>query len=160
LKIKVGIGFDIHPLEEGRKLILGGVEIPYEKGLKGHSDGDVIIHAIIDAILGALGEKSIGELFPDTDERYKNIESTVLLSKVAEIINEKNAKVVNIDCVVIAQQPRLVSFIPLMRDKLSKVLGVRSELLNIKAKTHEGIGELGRGEAISCYSIVVLKEKW
>jgi 2-C-methyl-D-erythritol 2,4-cyclodiphosphate synthase len=159
LKIKVGIGFDIHPLEEGRKLILGGVEIPYKKGLKGHSDGDVIVHAIIDAILGALGEKSIGELFPDSDERYRNIDSTILLSEVAEIMNEKNMKVMNIDCVVIAQEPRLFSYIPLMRSKLSSVLGMKGELLNIKAKTHEGIGELGRGEAISCYSIVMLKEK-
>jgi len=160
LKIKVGIGFDIHPLEEGRRLILGGVEIPYKKGLKGHSDGDVIVHAIIDAILGALGEKSIGELFPDTDERYRNIDSTVLLSEVAEIMNKKNMKIMNIDCVVIAQEPRLVSYIPLMRSKLSSILGMKGELLNIKAKTHEGIGELGRGEAISCYSIVMLKEKW
>ncbi len=160
MKIKVGIGFDIHPLEEGRRLILGGVEIPYKKGLKGHSDGDVIVHAIIDAILGALGEKSIGELFPDTDERYRNIDSTVLLSEVAEIMNKKNMKIMNIDCVVIAQEPRLVSYIPLMRSKLSSILGMKGELLNIKAKTHEGIGELGRGEAISCYSIVMLKEKW
>ncbi len=159
MKIKVGIGFDIHPLEEGRKLILGGIEIPHKKGLKGHSDGDVIVHAIVDAILGALGEKSIGELFPDTDERYKNIDSTIFLSKVSEIMNEKNMKIMNIDCVVIAQEPRLFSYIPFMRDKLSSILGVKSELLNIKAKTHEGIGELGRGEAISCYSIVMLKEK-
>ncbi len=159
MKIKIGIGFDIHPLEEGRKLILGGIEIPCKKGLKGHSDGDVIVHAIIDAILGALGEKSIGELFPDTDERYRNIDSTILLSKVCKIMNEKNMKVMNIDCVVIAQEPRLLSFIPFMREKLSQILEVKSELLNIKAKTHEGIGELGRGEAISCYSIAMLKEK-
>lgn len=159
MKIKVGIGFDIHPLEEGRKLILGGVEIPYKKGLKGHSDGDVIVHAVVDAILGALGEKSIGELFPDTDERYKNIDSTIFLSKVNEIMKEKKMKVMNIDCVVIAQEPRLISYIPFMRDKLSLILGVERELLNIKAKTHEGIGELGRGEAISCYSIVMLKGK-
>lgn len=159
MKIKIGIGFDIHPLEEGRRLILGGIEVPYKRGLKGHSDGDVIVHAIIDAILGALGEKSIGELFPDTDERYRNIDSTILLSKVSEMVNEKNMKIMNIDCVVIAQEPRLFSFIPLMRNKLAKILGMKNELLNIKAKTHEGIGELGRGEAISCYSIALLKEK-
>lgn len=159
MKIKIGIGFDIHPLEEGRRLILGGIEVPYKKGLKGHSDGDVIVHAIIDAILGALGEKSIGELFPDTDERYRNIDSTILLSKVSEIVNEKNMKIMNIDCVVIAQEPRLLSFIPLMIEKLAPILGMKNQLLNIKAKTHEGIGELGRGEAISCYSIALLKEK-
>ncbi len=159
MKVKVGIGFDIHPLVEGRKLILGGIDIPHRKGLKGHSDGDVIVHAIIDAILGAMGEKSIGELFPDTDERYRDIDSTILLSEVCEMMKEKNMKIMNIDCVVIAQEPKLISFIPLMREKLSSLMGVRSELLNIKAKTHEGIGEIGRGEAISCYSIAVLKEK-
>lgn len=159
MKIKIGIGFDIHPLEEGRRLILGGIEVPYYKGLKGHSDGDVIVHAIIDAILGALGEKSIGELFPDTDEKYRNIDSTILLSKVSKMVNERNMKIMNIDCVVIAQEPRLLSFIPLMREKLSPILEMKNELLNIKAKTHEGIGEIGRGEAISCYSIALLKEK-
>lgn len=159
MKVKIGIGFDIHPLVEGRKLILGGIEIPYKKGLKGHSDGDVIIHAIIDAILGALGERSIGEFFPDNDERYRDIDSTILLSKVSEILEEKNMKIMNIDCVVIAQEPELRYFIPYMREKISSFLGVKKDLVNIKAKTHEGIGELGRGEAISCYSIAMLKEK-
>ncbi len=159
MKLRIGIGFDIHPLSEGKILVLGGVKIPYEKGLVGHSDGDVVIHSIMDAILGAMGEKSIGELFPDSDEKYKGIDSKILLSKVYEIMKKKKMKVMNLDCVIVAQQPKISPYIPLMKETLSPILKIKSELLSIKAKTHEGIGEIGRSEAISCYSIAMLKGK-
>ncbi|MGQ9617600.1 MAG: 2-C-methyl-D-erythritol 2,4-cyclodiphosphate synthase [Candidatus Aminicenantia bacterium] len=159
MKLKIGIGFDIHKLVEGKKLILGGIEIPYEKGLSGHSDGDVVIHAMIDAILGALGEKSIGELFPDTDKKYKDIDSKIILSKVCEMMKEKGMKIMNIDCVIIAEEPKLYPFTPHMKDILAPILEIKNELLGIKAKTHEGMGEIGKKEAIACYSIALLKGK-
>ncbi len=159
MKLRIGIGFDIHPLSEGKILVLGGVKIPYEKGLVGHSDGDVVIHSIMDAMLGAMGEKSIGELFPDSDEKYKGIDSKILLTKVCEIMEKKKMKVMNLDCVIVAQKPKISPYIPLMKETLSPILKIKSELLSIKAKTHEGIGEIGRGEAISCYSITMLKGK-
>lgn len=145
-----GIGYDNHRLEKNRVLIIGGVKIPFEKGLKGHSDADVLIHAVIDAILGASGEKDIGTFFPNTDPTYKNISSLELLKIVAGFIK---TKVVYIDAVVVAEQPKLMTFVDEMKSNISDALGITVERVNIKAKTNEGIGSVGRGEGISAYVI-------
>ena len=116
--IKTGLGYDIHRLEEGRRLFLGGVEIDFPKGLKGHSDGDCLIHALIDALLGAAGEKDIGQIFPDTDQRYKDIQSTALLKQAVSMINKKDMKILSVDSIIIAEEPKLASFIPQMKEVL------------------------------------------
>jgi len=157
LKIKIGIGYDIHRLEENRKLYLGGIEIPFHKGLIGHSDGDVLIHAIIDAILGALGEKDIGQLFPDTDPEYKGISSLKLLEKVIRIVKNKKAKILNIDSVIIAEEPKLSPYINSMKKILSYVLELEENSIGIKAKTNEGLGEIGEGKAIATYAIALIE---
>jgi len=157
LKIKIGIGYDIHRLEENRKLYLGGIEIPFHKGLIGHSDGDVLIHAIIDAILGALGEKDIGQLFPDTDPEYKNVSSLKLLEKVIRIVKNKKAKILNIDSVIIAEEPKLSPCINSMKKILSYVLELEENSIGIKAKTNEGLGEIGEGKAIASYAIALIE---
>jgi len=157
LKIKIGIGYDIHRLEENRKLYLGGIEIPFHKGLIGHSDGDVLIHAIIDAILGALGEKDIGQLFPDTDPEYKGISSLKLLEKVIRIAKNKKAKILNIDSVIIAEEPKLSPYINSMKKILSYVLELEENSIGIKAKTNEGLGEIGEGKAIATYAIALIE---
>lgn len=159
MRIKTGLGYDIHTLEEGRKLFLGGVEIGFPKGLKGHSDGDCLIHAIIDALLGAIGEKDIGQIFPDTDPRYKDIRSTELLKKVVGRIKEKNMEIINLDSIIIAEKPKLAPFIPQMKGVLCPILGVEKDDLGIKAKTNEGLGALGRGEAIASLAQVLVKKK-
>ena len=157
MKIRTGIGFDIHRLVEKRPLYLGGVVIPYHKGLLGHSDGDCLIHAIIDALLGAMGEKDIGQRFPDADIRFKNIRSTLLLGRVAEMMFEEGkARIGNIDSVVIAEKPRLAPHIPKMKDVLCNILGLAAEDLGIKASSHEGIGPLGREEAIAAWANVLI----
>ncbi len=157
MKIKIGIGYDIHRFEENRKLYLGGVEIPFYKGLIGHSDGDVLIHAIIDAILGALGEKDIGQLFPDTDPEYKGISSLKLLEKVIKIVKDKKAKILNIDSVIITEEPKLSPYINSMKRTLSHVLELEESSMGIKAKTNEGLGEIGEGKAIATYAIALIK---
>lgn len=157
MKIKIGIGYDIHRLEENRKLYLGGIEIPFHKGLIGHSDGDVLIHAIIDAILGALGEKDIGQLFPDTDPEYKNVSSLKLLEKVIRIVKNKKAKILNIDSVIIAEEPKLSPYINSMKKILSYVLELEENSIGIKAKTNEGLGEIGEGKAIASYAIALIE---
>ncbi|MEW6455757.1 MAG: 2-C-methyl-D-erythritol 2,4-cyclodiphosphate synthase [Acidobacteriota bacterium] len=157
--MRVGIGFDIHPLVGGRELILGGKKIDFEKGLLGHSDGDVLIHSVIDSILGAVGEKNIGEFFPDSDPKYRGISSLKLLQKIAKLLKRKNSSVMNIDSVIIAQKPEITPHVKDMKKNISKVLGISEQFIGIKAKSHEGIGEIGRGEAISCYSVVLVKEK-
>ncbi|MCK4758963.1 MAG: 2-C-methyl-D-erythritol 2,4-cyclodiphosphate synthase, partial [Candidatus Aminicenantes bacterium] len=138
MKIRTGIGYDIHRLEEGRKLFLGGVEIDFPKGLRGHSDGDCLIHAIIDALLGAAGKDDIGQLFPDTDPQYKDVRSTELLKKAMDLIRERGMAVVNIDSIVIAEKPKLAPYIPRMKEVLCPILGMGKEDLGIKAKTNEG----------------------
>ena len=154
--IKVGVGYDIHRLVEGRPLIIGGVEIPYIKGLFGHSDADVLIHAICDAVLGALGDKDIGEHFPNTDPQYHNISSIDLLNKVVQMTKEKKFRIGNIDTVLIAQEPALSPFKNQIRKNLSQILGMSLDEVNIKAKTNEGLGEIGRMEAIACYAVASL----
>ncbi len=155
--MRVGQGCDIHRLEAGRRLVLGGVEIPHGKGCVAHSDGDVLIHAIIDALLGAMGQKDIGTLFPDTDPRYKDVDSLSLLSQVIELMGELGYRIENIDTTIIAQEPKLAPYIDKMRSVLEDVLGVEQSQLAIKAKTNEHLGEIGAGEAIAAQAVVLLK---
>ena len=159
MSYKIGIGYDIHRLVEGRKLFLGGVEIPYIKGLLGHSDGDALLHAICDALLGALGEGDIGEHFPDTDPQYHNVSSVELLKAVKDLIDEKNFMITNVDTVVVAQEPKLVPFKKQIRGKIAQILDIKEDCVNIKAKTNEGLGEIGREEGIAAYAAVAIISK-
>lgn len=154
--MKVGLGFDIHPLVYERKLIIGGVELKYEKGLSGHSDADVLTHAIMDALLGAVALGDIGELFPASDERYKDISSMILLDKVVSLLMEKGFKVENVDAVIICQKPRLSSYIKDMMKNLACHLKIDLKNINVKAKSSEGIGILGKGDAISAFAIAMI----
>ena len=159
MKIRTGIGYDIHRLEEGRKLFLGGVELDFPKGLRGHSDGDCLIHAIIDALLGATGRDDIGQLFPDTDPEYKDMRSTELLKRVMDLVRERGMAVVNIDSIVIAEKPKISPYIPRMKEILCPILGTEEQDLGIKAKTNEGLGAIGKEEAIACVAQVLIREK-
>jgi len=155
--LRIGIGYDIHPLVIGRKLVLGGVEIPFNKGLEGWSDADVLTHAVIDALLGAAALGDIGQHFPPGESEYAGISSLVLLEQVAEKLEESGCKVVNIDATVIAERPRLREYIDDMRHNLSHVLGVGMENINIKASTNNGIGDIGRGEGIAAMAVVLIE---
>lgn len=157
--IKVGIGYDIHRLEIGRKFIIGGVEIPYEKGPAGHSDGDPLCHAIMDALLGALSLPDIGELFPDSSPEYEGASSIELLKRVARMVSEKGYEVIGIDTVIVTQEPRLSPHKEEIRKKLAEAMEIDTDRIGIKAKTNEGLGEIGRGEGISCYAVTVLRRK-
>ena len=155
---RVGLGYDIHRLTEGRDLIIGGVKITHEKGLLGHSDADVLIHAIIDAMLGALALADIGTLFPDTDKKYKDIESTLLLEKIYEKISEKGWQIVNIDSNIIAQEPKMMPYIPKMKKVLCKILEIEPDELSIKAKTNEDMDAVGQKLAIEAHAVVMLRK--
>ncbi|QQT90971.1 2-C-methyl-D-erythritol 2,4-cyclodiphosphate synthase [Peptoniphilus harei] len=155
--MRIGIGYDVHKLVEDRKLIIGGIDIPYERGLLGHSDADVLIHAIMDAILGALALRDIGYHFPDNDNKYKDIDSKVLLSKVYEIMKSKNYKIGNIDSVVACQAPKLASHIDDMRKTIAHILKTDIYNVSIKATTTERLGFVGRGEGISSEAVVLLE---
>jgi len=155
---RIGTGYDIHRLEENRELIIGGVKIPHEKGLFGHSDADVLIHAIIDAMLGALALPDIGTLFPDTDPQYKGISSIILLEKVHELILNKGYEINNIDSNIIAQAPKMMPYIPEMKKVLAKALKTSEDLISIKAKTNEKMDAVGELRAIEANAIVLLKE--
>ena len=148
-EIRIGTGFDFHPLEEGRRLILGGVEIPWEKGLSGHSDADVLCHALIDSLLGAAGLSDIGSYFPDSDNRYRDISRLVLLEKAFRLLRGKEYLIGNIDLVVLAEAPRIKPWVPAMKKRLAFILQVTPEDLGIKATTMEGRGMIGRGEGIA-----------
>lgn len=156
LPYRVGIGYDIHKLEENRNLIIGGVKIPYEKGLYGHSDADVLIHAIIDSLLGAASLSDIGTLFPDNDIKFKDADSTTLLSKVCKLVSEKGYKIGNIDSNIIAQSPKMMPYIPLMKEKLSNIMNIDIESISIKAKTKEHLDAVGEKLAIEANSIAIL----
>ena len=160
--MQIGIGYDLHKLVKGRRLILGGVEIPYSQGLLAHSDGDVLVHSIIDALLGALGEGDIGQHFPDTDEQYKDIKSLILLGKVKEMLKKKGAEIGNIDATVLAERPKIAPYVKEMKENISRTLKIEKEKINIKAKTNEGLGFIGKGEGIAALAVVSLKvvEKW
>ena len=156
--MRVGMGYDVHRLVEDRKLIIGGVEIPYEKGLLGHSDADVLLHAIMDALLGAAALGDIGKHFPDNDDRYLGADSTVLLRHVMELIHEKGYRIGNLDATIIAQKPKLMSYLPQMRKKLAEVMEISEDRLNLKATTEEHLGFTGRQEGISAHCVCLLEE--
>ncbi|HKL73709.1 MAG TPA: 2-C-methyl-D-erythritol 2,4-cyclodiphosphate synthase [Clostridia bacterium] len=153
LNSKIGSGFDVHEFEDGKPLVLGGITIPYAKGLKAHSDGDVVIHAVIDALLLATGNKDIGVQFPDTDDAYKNIDSTLLLKKVHSILQISNATINNITITIMAQQPKLSDYIPKMQERMAAILGIDSQNINISATTTENLGIIGEGKAIAVIAI-------
>jgi len=155
--VRFGVGYDVHKLVEDRKLILGGVEVPFEKGLEGHSDADVLLHAIKDALLGAIGQGDIGRHFPDTDPAFKGISSLLLLQKVNQLLVSKGYMVNNIDTVIVAERPKLASFIPQMVENIAATLNVEQGLINVKATTTEGLGFTGLGEGISAYAIASVK---
>ena len=156
--MRIGQGFDTHALMAGRKLIIGGVEIPHDKGLAGHSDADVLIHAVCDALLGAAGLGDIGTHFPDSDARYKDIDSRKLLREVALLLKRKKLSVVNVDATIIAQAPKMASHIPAMRSHLASDLGIAPDAVNIKAKTTEKLGFVGRGEGIAAEAVALLAD--
>ena len=155
---RIGQGFDLHKLEYGLPLILGGIKLDYEKGFVAHSDGDVLIHAIIDSLLGAVALGDIGALFPDTDDQYKNADSKELLKQVVKIIQDKGYKIVNLDTTIKAQKPKLRNKIDEIRASLACVMNVSQEQISVKAKTMEGLGIIGEGMAIACDSVVLLEK--
>ncbi len=152
-----GIGYDLHRLEQGRKLILGGVEIPFEKGPIGHSDGDVLSHAICDALLGAAGLGDIGMHFPDADPRWKGVSSLVFLEHIHRLLEHSGLRIAHIDAIVIVERPKLAPHWPAIRAAVAGALGIRSDQVNLKAKTNEGLEAIGRGEAISTHAIATLE---
>ena len=156
--MRIGEGFDLHALVPNRPLVIGGVNIPHEKGLLGHSDADVLIHALVDALLGACGLGDIGQHFPDTDPKWKGVDSKLLLHKVYKLISGAGYQVVNIDSTIIAERPKLLPFIPEMRDVLSDLVGVKVDQVNIKAKTSERLGAIGREECVVATVTVLLSE--
>ncbi len=155
--MRVGIGYDIHRLAEGRRLILGGIEIPYVKGLAGHSDGDVLIHAICDSLLGAAGMEDIGVNFPVNDPKYDRISSLELLKEVDKMIGQKGFKIDYVDTVLILEEPRIAPFKERMRECIAEILKIEKTKVNIKATTQEGVGAIGRGEAIATYAVACLE---
>ena len=157
--MRIGWGYDIHPLKHGRKLILGGVSIPSEKGLYGHSDADVLIHAICDAILGAMADGDLGRHFPDTDPRFANMESSHFLQEVAGRVKRRGYGIHNVDATIIAQSPRLADHLPEMGKELARALEIESVCVNVKATSPEGIGSIGREEAIAAQCVVLLDEQ-
>ena len=159
LPYRIGIGYDIHKLVEGRELIIGGVKITHEKGLLGHSDADVLIHAIIDGLLGALALDDIGTIFPDTDPKYKDIDSTILLKHVYNLVKSKGYSIVNIDSNIIAQAPKMMPYIPKMKTRLCEMLGIDNHQLSIKAKTKENLDSVGQKLAIEANAVVLLENK-
>jgi len=156
--MRVGVGYDVHQLVEGRRLFLGGIEIPFYRGLLGHSDGDVLIHAVCDAILGAIGEGDIGTHFPDNDQSIKGIESTRILAHVASLARNKGYIVVNIDAVVAAQEPKIAPIRDKIRENLATTIGINMDRISIKGKTTEGLGFVGRKEGIEVYAVALLEE--
>jgi 2-C-methyl-D-erythritol 2,4-cyclodiphosphate synthase len=154
---KIGFGYDIHRLEAGRKLVLGGIDVPFPAGLAGHSDGDALVHAVIDAILGALGEGDIGGRFPDTDPLFKGARSVGFLEDVVGLLRQRGAEIVNVDSVVVAEEPKMGPHIPAMKEVLCPVLGITAASLGIKAKTNEGLGPVGEKRAIACYAVALIR---
>ena len=156
--LRVGFGYDVHKFAKGRKLILGGVEIPHSKGLLGHSDGDALLHAICDAILGALAQGDIGKHFPDTDKKYKGISSMKLLPDVSKILKQEKAKLVNIDTTIVAEKPKLANYTDKMRKNISRTLKIGLDKISVKATTQNGLGFIGKGEGIASFAIVLLEK--
>jgi len=156
--VRVGIGYDIHRLVEGRRLILGGVEIPHAKGLLGHSDADALLHAVADALLGAAALGDIGTHFPDSDPQWKDADSKKILAAVVEMLRRKGLRPLSVDCNIIAQKPKLAPYIPAMRENIARLCGLDISRVSVKARTNEGLGEIGRGEAIACQCVALVEE--
>ena len=156
--LRIGNGYDVHVLTEGRRLVLGGVEIPHTKGVLGHSDGDVLVHAIMDAMLGALALGDIGQHFPDTDMQYKNIDSMVLLSKVKELIYSKGYKIINLDSIIVLQKPKVKPYIEAMRKRIAEVLELEIDQVSVKATTEEKLGFTGDESGVKSYCVVLLEK--
>ncbi|MFO7887042.1 MAG: 2-C-methyl-D-erythritol 2,4-cyclodiphosphate synthase [Eubacteriales bacterium] len=157
--MKIGIGYDVHELVPDRDLMIGGIKIEHPKGLKGHSDGDVLLHAVIDALLGALGKEDIGTLFPDNDTKYKDIDSKILLEEANKLMKESKFKVGNLDCIIIAERPKMSEHISKMKSIISKILKTSEKNINIKATTTEGLGFTGREEGIAAQCVLLLDNK-
>jgi len=157
--MRIGFGYDVHRLVKGRKLILGGVEIPFSKGLLGHSDADVLLHAVCDAILGAVAEGDIGKHFPNTDPQYKDISSLKLLAEVSGLLKQKGYTVCNIDSTIIAQKPRFAEYIPTMIDNIARTLACNALQINVKATTSEGLGFAGTGKGMAAYAAVLIQKR-
>ncbi|MDO5718704.1 MAG: 2-C-methyl-D-erythritol 2,4-cyclodiphosphate synthase [Tissierellia bacterium] len=156
--MRIGNGYDVHSLVEGRKLIIGGVEIPHKKGLLGHSDADVAVHAIMDSLLGAIAMRDIGHHFPDNDNKYKDIDSLVLLEKVVDILKNEGYKIINVDCTIAAQKPKLSPYIDEMRENISRVLKIDIGAVSVKATTTERLGFVGREEGIEAYCVSLIEK--
>ncbi len=156
--MRIGQGYDVHRLTEGRKLILGGVEVPYEKGLLGHSDADVLTHAVMDALLGAAALGDIGRHFPDSDDRYLGADSLELLKEVCRLLREKQLRIGNVDATVVAQRPKLAAYLPEMKQKLARTMGIDPDRVNIKATTEEKLGFTGEGLGIAAQAVALLEE--
>lgn len=154
---KIGFGFDAHRFSEGRKLILGGIEIPYRIGLAGHSDADVLTHAICDALLGAMGEGDIGTHFPDSDPRYKDMSSLSFLREIMETLNSEGYEIGNIDCTIVCESPRITPHVPAIKDSLARITGLSGKALSVKATTSDRMGFTGRGEGIAAYAVAIIK---
>lgn len=157
--MRIGHGYDVHRLVEGRRLILGGVDIPFESGLLGHSDADVLAHAVMDALLGAAALGDIGKLFPDSDPAYEGADSLVLLGRAAGVLRESGYQIGNVDATVLAQRPKLAPYIPLMRERLAAAMGVDPGQVSVKATTEEGLGFTGSGEGIAAHAVALIEEK-
>ena len=155
--MRIGHGYDVHRLVEGRRCIIGGVDIPHEKGLLGHSDADVLLHAVMDAVLGAMAAGDIGGLFPDSDPAYKGADSLALTRRVAQVMNERGYHLGNIDATVIAQAPKLAPYIPAMRQNIAAAFGVDADRISVKATTEEGLGFTGTGEGIAAHAVCLLE---
>ena len=155
--MRIGLGYDVHRLTENRKLILGGVEIPHNKGLDGHSDADVLLHSLCDAILGAAGLNDIGHYFPNTDDKWKNISSLVLLKETMKLVSKKKFKIVNVDSTIILEEPKIKKYVDEMKKNISKVLKIKADRISIKSTTSEGLGFVGTKDGCSAYTICLLK---
>lgn len=158
IMIRIGNGYDVHVLTEERKLVLGGVEIPHTKGVLGHSDGDVLVHAVMDAMLGALALGDIGKHFPDTDMKYENIDSTILLKRVKELIAERGYKIINLDSIIVLQKPKVKPYIEAMRKRIAEVLEIDVEQVSVKATTEEKLGFTGDESGVKSYCVVLLEK--
>ncbi len=156
--LRIGNGYDVHRLTEGRKLILGGIEIPHTKGVLGHSDGDVLVHAIMDSMLGALALGDIGQHFPDDDMQFKNIDSCILLEKVKDLIDEKGYKIINLDSIIVLQKPKIKPYIDSMRTKIAAILDISADQISIKATTEEKLGFTGDEDGVKSYCVVLLEK--
>lgn len=157
--MRIGFGYDIHKFSTERKLFIGGIEIPSAKGLLGHSDADVLIHALCDALLGAMGEADIGHHFPDTDRKYKDVSSLILLEQVRLLLEKRGYEIENIDTVVLLEAPKIASYKEKIKERLATCLLIEPSRISIKATTHEGMGEIGRGEAAAAHAVVLIKKK-